>query len=465
MSSEPSHLHRKPHWQGLAPFAVAFVGCLMSIAAFFPGYMSPDSLFQLIQGRTNEFADWHPPLMAWIWGKLDALWAGPAPMLVVHNIFFWLGATLLFSVFLRSYWVSSTSVLFLGFFPSVLLLLSTIWKDIGMASCFLFGIGLLAQLQLQKSLPQVVRKLFYIAIFISFFVAIGLRHNALPAVVPLLFWLMYLCLSSPVLQLQKWKHIGICFTAALGIAVAIFLVNGAIGRILTNDKTTFPIQQILLHDLLSISVRTEQNLLPAFTYMQHGDAFNFVELKKLYNPHNVVQFYDSGEGRKPVKNIVNAEDFQILKESWVQSVTQYPGKYLRGRFETLNYMLAFWNVPTCYSYHAGIEGNEYKIAAPKWNNSVHKRYSFFDGTFLYRPWIYLALNFVCLLAMFKFNDPRKGIVAAVSLSGIFYTLPYLLVSTGCDFRLTWWTTCSAILSSLMCLGIAFTGWKKAALAN
>src|SRR5216684_4025026 len=78
----------------LASLLAAALGVVFTVASFFPGYMSPDSVWQLQQGRAMRFNDWHPPVMSFLWGVIDRVVPGPAGMLVLHNVMFWAGLSL-----------------------------------------------------------------------------------------------------------------------------------------------------------------------------------------------------------------------------------------------------------------------------------------------------------------------------------------------------------------------------------
>src|SRR4030088_2811149 len=114
----------------LACSIAAALGVVFAVASFFPGYMSPDSVSQLSQGRAMTFTDWHPPVMSFLWGLIDRIIAGPAGMLVLHNFMFWAGLGLfVHHLGFERAW-AATAILLTGLFPPVLALLSTIWKDV-----------------------------------------------------------------------------------------------------------------------------------------------------------------------------------------------------------------------------------------------------------------------------------------------------------------------------------------------
>mgnify|MGYP000391599521 CR=1 FL=1 len=129
--------------RGILITVAVLVGISVTAATFYPGYMSPDSVRQLKQARSASYDDWHPPIMALVWGILDSVIPGPVGMLVFHNILFWSGLGLTISLVAPRSLLAPVLVLAVGFFPSVFALLSTIWKDVGMASALLLAFSLL----------------------------------------------------------------------------------------------------------------------------------------------------------------------------------------------------------------------------------------------------------------------------------------------------------------------------------
>ncbi len=45
---------------------LAFCGLILWVA-FYPGFMSHDSIVQFGMSKSLNFNDWHPPIMAWVW--------------------------------------------------------------------------------------------------------------------------------------------------------------------------------------------------------------------------------------------------------------------------------------------------------------------------------------------------------------------------------------------------------------
>lgn len=120
---------------------LAFLGFLFSWVAFYPGFMSPDSLVQYEIAKTLDFNDWHPPVMSWLWSILNVFFEGPQGLLFFHLALLWGG--------LYSWYINCRESRFawlfivIGFLPWVVNFEGVLWKDVGMAFSLLLAIGLL----------------------------------------------------------------------------------------------------------------------------------------------------------------------------------------------------------------------------------------------------------------------------------------------------------------------------------
>src|SRR5260370_15822462 len=84
-----------PRVPAFACASAALLGIALTIACFYPGYMSPDSVEQFAQARSGLFTDWHPPIMSLLWRLADKLLPGPFGMLLLDNLLFWPGMALI----------------------------------------------------------------------------------------------------------------------------------------------------------------------------------------------------------------------------------------------------------------------------------------------------------------------------------------------------------------------------------
>src|SRR5262249_35832260 len=91
----------------------ALLAVAIHILVYRPGYMSGDSVTQLTEGRLGTYNGWHPPIMSWLWGQLDAIVPGPIGMLALHDLVFFGSLTLIFALSTPRWW-GPLAVLFVG---------------------------------------------------------------------------------------------------------------------------------------------------------------------------------------------------------------------------------------------------------------------------------------------------------------------------------------------------------------
>ena len=134
---------RRDHGRWLAVLIVAagFAACL---TANYPGHFTPDSVWQLAQGREGRFNDWHPPAMAWLLGFADRIAPGAGLFMVFDALLFY-GSLLAFAgleprprpaglAILALWMVSPLAVIFQG----------VVLKDVLFADAALAGFAALA---------------------------------------------------------------------------------------------------------------------------------------------------------------------------------------------------------------------------------------------------------------------------------------------------------------------------------
>ena len=114
--------------QILVLIAACLFGAGVTIAAYWPGFMTWDAIRQYDQTLNGDFDDWHPPMMEWVWRRFLGLTPGPAPMLLLQLALEWSGLALFGGWALRERrpWLAAAAVA-CGFLPFALAL--TAWID------------------------------------------------------------------------------------------------------------------------------------------------------------------------------------------------------------------------------------------------------------------------------------------------------------------------------------------------
>ena len=436
--------------RGARPFARAggYVVCLagfaLTVAAFYPGLMSPDSIDQLAQGHGWQFTDIHPPVMSALWGLLDRVWPGPALMLLFHNALFW-GAAALFWRLTRDrspLWGLAFAAF--GFTPQVWALLGTIWKDVGLGAALLLASALLYAAERRGwryGVPAAFPLLFY---------GYGARLNAAPAVLPLALWSGFIaCRLWPGLRARAASFrllpalLGLAYFALLAGAVA------ATTRALTGGQTRYPYQQVLLHDLAAVSKETGRPEFPA--YITAGENFSAGRVAERYSTEWINTLIYGSPPLLPVT--VNPEQIRSLRAAWWEAVSRHPLAYLRHRWAVFSSLTGF-GTPYVYKpfYPATGMNNPPPFRRPTsaLTRALTSYFFFFGNSPFFRGfvWILACLALAYLSLRLGLGGDLRA-VFALSASGFLYSAAYFFVTPSSEFRYLWWTVLAACASAIL----------------
>ena len=119
------------------------LGAMLSLFVFYPGFMSTDSVSQLLQARDGELTSIQPPLMSIIWHYVDLLMRGQTGMLILQNVLYWSGLALILTPFRARQWLYFSLLFIIGFFPPYFLIQGVLWKDNLMSGFLLLGLSLI----------------------------------------------------------------------------------------------------------------------------------------------------------------------------------------------------------------------------------------------------------------------------------------------------------------------------------
>lgn len=380
--------------------------------------MSADSIAQLGQARSGIYSDWHPPIMAWLWSFFDRVLPGPGGLFIVHIGLFW-SALILLARFSRL----GVGTFLIGVFPPIFALLAPLWKDVGMAIALLVAGTLFL---CSKTTSGWKQKLSMGAAFFFLFYAAGVRHNALPALVPIIFYWLPSQKTT-----RRWIIAGVV-TLAVGVLANLF------NRYLLGDhRSEIPSQQILLHDLTAFSLKKGENLIPkAYQVLPKLDIS---ELQKLYSTRGVVPLFCCEPGDRRLQLSPDAVNFRDLRAQWQSALVQHPGAYLQHRWRNFRGQMGIENGAVCNPFlESPVEGSG--------RNAVLSALRALKNSFLFRGIFYLLLSWGLLIFLLR-QRIKNELPIALLLSGNFYTLPYFFISTACDFRMHWWLVLSTCVAT------------------
>src|SRR3954468_2082667 len=119
---------------GLSIAALLAGGFVLTMAAFYPGYMPNDALYVYSYGQEWSFGDWQSPLMSILWRFIDPLAPGAASLFLLITTVYGLGFGLLAMTVARRSAGAGLLVPLLALTPPAFMLLVMLWRDM------LFGV-------------------------------------------------------------------------------------------------------------------------------------------------------------------------------------------------------------------------------------------------------------------------------------------------------------------------------------
>ncbi len=394
--------------------------------------MSSDSIDQLQQGRSGHYEPHHPPVMAWVWGRIDEIHRGPLGMLLLQNLLFWSALALLFT--LLNLPVRPAMLLCVGLWPASLALLGTIWKDVQMAASLLAAFSLIyAAARLSRRWP------LYLALPPLFY-GFAVRSNGVLAVLPLAIWGADVGWARSLGRTRAWL-IGVGATATLGGVVV-----GA-NAALTPGRSSYGFQQAMLHDLVALSIVRARNLLPV-----EEPALELERMRALYQPAASDPLFwppDRGSGL----HFVGAAEIRGLVRTWFRAVLASPTAYLRHRLRYLKCLVGL-DGHSHYPFHQGIDPNSLRLvySPSRANHLLMPLLERVKDSWLFRPWVYL----LCSLASFAWAAWRRSRalpeIAALTTSSLLNLVSYAVFGPASDFRYLWWSVLAGVLAPFLLAG-------------
>jgi hypothetical protein len=432
---------------------------VFTLAVYYPGFMSFDSVYQLRLAREGVTDNGNPPMMSYVWRVVDRIIPGPGGMLILNAGIFWFSlAAIAATLFSSTPWRIAV-LLFCGLWPPIFGLLGTIWKDVGMHAFFLGAIASTLHAQEKR------RPVWLLLSGLFIWMASSYRHNAVVASVPLI--LLNVCIAARLLnnptsrwarRLQPQRARGVFIALVTGlVCIILFSTVSAVNNYGVQDVQLW--RAILIHDLVGISTCADANVLPEEITRQ--SRVDLRELKQIYVGHHLASIFNPGAralvgSADPTSTAViqaGGVSGEVVFRRWFNAILDHPGCYLYHRGQIAAKLLVVEPGEPWYPFHVGIETNPYGITftPSRLFQSVRGWLHFAaTATFLYSAWIYHVLLIVFLLAAVILRLRYSGIVLAVAASGILYALTNLIMAGSGDFRYNNW------LIGGCCLCLCFT---------
>jgi hypothetical protein len=449
----------RPRLAAALPWLLAAGGVAFDVAAWWPGQMSFDSAYAWWQARGGTGSDIVPPGFSNAWRIGQWFADGPQALFVFHLALFWAGLALLAQALLRSRTAIVALMLLVGGAPLPMLLRGHVWTDVGLFAALTFASGLLAGATPRA--PQLARLTFAL---LALLYANAMRHNALPAIMPLAAWWAWQVCAGSGSASGRVSRTRVA-TVALAVLALAFGCNRWMAARSGPHVPLWPLAAE--YDLAALSVAGQRMLLPDFMI---GDGLEIGELAANLHEWSALPLLTGTRHgmRAPFEPPPLSEtDLSRLRSAWLDAIAAAPREWLLHRWRVTRALLGThaqdWPlelvyVDTEYAFrdnppvapnagvlHASLIGWAREHVASGW----------------LAAWPYLALGLLAAPpAWARRRQPGARAALALLASAWLYLLPLCVLAASAEVRYVAW---SCVASLLAFVAIAFAALPRALL--
>ena len=298
------------------PWLFALAGFAFDVGASWPGQVSFDAAYAWWQARGGETSTLVPPAFVLAWRASLAFADGPGGMFALQLALFWSGLALVAQALGTSVLRGIALFVLVGFAPVVLVLRAHVWTDVALFAALVFASGALAQAAAGG------RRHWLLPAVLALGWATLLRHNALPATVPLIAWASMLALRG---RRAPWRVFALASTLLITFLAGGRLLDAQAAR----QVPVWP--SLAQFDLAAISVATDRLYLPAF---MHGPTLDVADLARAFRPWSNTPMLQGTRGglRDPFDPPLDAAELAALRSAWLDAVRAEPRAWLAHRW-------------------------------------------------------------------------------------------------------------------------------------
>ena len=424
------------------PWLLALAGGVFDLTAYWPGQMSFDSAYAWWQARGGETSTLVPAVFVLAWRACRLLLDGPGLLFALHLVLFWSGLALLVRALECSATRAAAIMLAAAFAPVVLILRGHVWTDVGLLAALCFATGALARAHADA------RRRWLLPALLALLYAGLLRHNALPAILPLLGWSAWLA----------WRGRARAMPVVLTTLAALGAIVG-IGRALdAQTDLRVPVWPSLAQfDLAAISVASDRMWLPDF---MRGPTLDVADLAQAFRPWSNTPMLANTRGglRDPFMPPMSPAQLATLRSAWFEAIAQEPRAWLMHRWRLSRALfgthardwpheLVFVDAQTGYRDNPPIARNEGAL-----HRALMRSAHALVATPLLAAWPYLVPGLLAApFAWRRRREPAGRVGMLVLASAWLYALPLPLIAPAAELRYLGWPCLASMLACALCL--------------
>ncbi|CAB4050507.1 hypothetical protein LMG9964_04173 [Paraburkholderia phenoliruptrix] len=423
-------------------WVAAFVATMFITLASYPGFLSYDSIQELMQARTAVDGSQYPPFGSYVWRIFDWIAPGPTLMQFVQN------GLLEFSfayIVGRTRLPKSIKVLCVAAFtvlPPILGTMLVVWKDVAVGACYMGALALVISVT-----TEATRNQRYVRIAMALFLVwcgMAYRFNAASGAFPLVMYAVWKLLGPCDKKHQKLKRIMGCAMLTLALSAVVWMINNyrlpSFERLARNTNS----DSIMKYDLIGISIFSNKAIVPDV----NGHPLSADYLRKIYDPRHLNITANNDHEHRVAPKLENVTSL------WISAIMANPVAYLQHRTAVFREYISLHRHDVFYVTHPSVDANSLGITftATPFKSYVTEYLWRSRSADICRPWIYYLTSLILVAALFmvKASSYRFEALTAFS-SGYLYLMPMYFITPAADLRYNFWSVCGCVVASILAL--------------
>ena len=313
------------------------------------------------------------------------------------------------------------------------------WTDVGLFSALMFIAGALAQAQAAR------RRGWILVALPTLFYAAAVRHNALPAIVPLALWAAWLAAGIDASR----TRVALIAAALCAVSIAMTsIINAQVQRRVPLWTATAE------WDLAALSVASGEMLLPPFMI---GPGLDVAELAGAFRDWSIVPMLQGTQHgmRDPFMTDYTPDELSTLGAAWFAGIRAHPrawlGHHARQAVALLGLHEAAWPRELIYVDDEFQYRDNPHVARNE--STLHKTLmrgaAWLSTTRALAGWPYLGIGLVAVPFAWKRRRELAGTVALAVLASAWLYLMPLIVLAPAELRYLGWSCLASVLAALI----------------
>jgi hypothetical protein len=412
----------------------AAAGFALTVAAFYPGYLTNDASF--VHGYVEQWhlGDWQSPVMTILWWLIDPIAPGSGSMFLLAAAVYWLAFAMIAVTVVHRAGYVGVLVPLIALAPPGVMFLAMIWRDVLFAACWLLAAALVYAVAERSGLARAALRLPAL-ILLGF--GILLRPNAIVAA-PLL--LAYIAWPARF----EWRRTALLFVPAL---VAGYGLIHLVYYDILDVKRENPLHSLLVFDLGGITHFSGENQFPVTWSAEQEKLL----LNRCYDP----RLWDSYWTLEPCTFVMarlERPDDKVfgtrrLVEAWKRALAAHPLAYVEHRATFMWTFLARDKL-VLELYHL----DEAPLSHNPRFMALLPFYEALKETIIFRVGLWFLVSIAIVLWAWRARATTGGAFAiGIAGCGIMYVLSFAALGVATDFRYGYWNVLACLAAAIPAL--------------